>query len=172
MAVYPLGLPGQNDGRGGWQGRAGTVGDRDLLFFDAMMAWLDAHTCFDAKRVVVWGYSAGGRIANLLACERADKIAALVVASSSMECKPTTAKPVILNHGNGDSVIAYGRAMEAAAIWTTLNGCSAPPKDKVVGCYQADSCKTAPLTLCTFDGGHGYDTPFNKTAVEFLKTLR
>lgn len=172
IAIYPQGLPGENEGRAGWQGRPGTQGDRDLLFFDAMMTWLDSHACFDEKRVVVWGYSAGGRIANLIACQRADKIAALVIASSSMECTPTSAKPVILNHGTGDSAIAYGRAMEAAAVWSKLNGCSASPKDKVVGCFTGDSCKSAPVTLCTFDGGHGYDPPFNKTAVEFLKTLR
>lgn len=172
IAIYPQGLPGQNEGRAGWQGRAGTQGDRDLLFFDAMMGWLESKACFDEKKVVVWGYSAGGRIANLLACERSDKIAALVIASSSMECTPSKSKPVIINHGLGDSVIPYLRASEAATAWTKLNGCSAPPKDKAIGCAQAESCKSAPLTLCGFDGGHGYDTPFNKTAIEFVKGLK
>ena len=171
IAIYPQGLPGENGSRAGWQGRPGTVGDRDLLFFDAMMAWLEAHACFDEKRVFVWGYSAGGRAANLIACERSDTIAALVIASSSMECTPTGAKAAILNHGTGDSAIPYIRAMEAALAWSKLNGCSAPPKDKTVGCFTGDSCTSAPLTLCTFDGGHGYDPPFNKTAVEFLKGL-
>jgi polyhydroxybutyrate depolymerase len=170
IAIYPQGLPG-GQGRAGWQGRPGQEGDRDLLFFDAMMAWLGEHACFDEQRVIVWGYSAGGRAANLIACQRADKIAALVIASSSMECMPTAAKPVILNHGTGDSSITYPRAVEAAKIWSKLNGCSAPPKDMVVGCFSGESCSSAPLTLCTFDGGHGYDTPFNKTAVEFLKKL-
>ena len=171
IAIYPQGLAGDNGGRAGWQGRAGTAGDRDLLFFDAMMAWLEANTCFDKAKVFVWGYSAGGMISNLLACERSDTIAALVIASSRMECTPKAAKPALINHGTGDSAIPYVRAMEAALAWSKLNGCSAPPKDKTVGCFAGESCAAAPLTLCTFDGGHGYDPPFNQTAVAFLKGL-
>lgn len=171
IAIYGQGLGRGAEGRAGWQNRPGEMEDRDLKYFDAMIAWLSEHTCFDEKRVFVWGYSAGGRLANLLACERAGVIAGAVIASSSMGCTPTAAKPMILNHGTGDVTIPYARAVEAVKVWTKLNGCAAPPKDGALGCSQATGCTSAPLTLCTFDGGHGYDTPFNKVAVEFLKTI-
>lgn len=171
VAIYGQALPRDAGGRPSWQNKPGDFGDRDLKYFDAMMAWLGQHVCYDDKRVFVWGYSNGAGLANLIACYKADVIAGAVIAAGRMDCKPSAAKPIILSHGTSDLSIPYARAMEAAAVWTALNGCSAPPKDKVPGCFAAEGCKTAPLTLCTYDGGHGYHTPFNKTAVEFLKAL-
>lgn len=170
IGIYGEGLARGAEGRAGWQGRPTELEDRDLKYFDAMMAWLNEHACFDEKRVFVWGYSAGGRLANLLACERTKVIAGAVIASSSMECRPSSPKPMIVNHGTGDVTIPYARAVDAMKVWTTLNGCSAPPKGGAVGCSQAAGCGAA-LTLCTFDGGHGYDASFNKVAVEFLKSV-
>src|SRR5262245_48365776 len=51
IMIYPEGFPG----RGGpaWQGRPGEADDRDVAFFDAILAWLDAHECVDRSRVFV-----------------------------------------------------------------------------------------------------------------------
>jgi poly(3-hydroxybutyrate) depolymerase len=115
------------------------------------------------------GYSNGAGIASVLACERPGVIAGVAIASGSLACAPPEARPVILSHGLRDSTIGYGRAVDAARTWASRNGCSAPPKSGGPGCFVADSCSAAPVTLCSYDGGHEYNEPFTRTLVEFLK---
>jgi polyhydroxybutyrate depolymerase len=174
IAVYPNGMPRSGAGAGGlqpaWQSRPGELGDRDLLFFDAMLDWLRANRCFDERKVFVMGYSNGAGLASVLACERAGVIAGVAIASGSLACTPPEPRPVILSHGMRDPTIGYERAVDAARAWASRNGCSAPPKSGAPGCFVADSCSAAPLTLCSYDGGHEYNEPFTRALVEFLKT--
>jgi len=58
-----------------WQGGAGDLEDRDLRFFDAMLAWLATNGYIDERRIFVLGYSNGARLAYLIACVRGDRIA-------------------------------------------------------------------------------------------------
>ena len=173
LVLYPDGMP-RDSSRPvpSWQNRAGELGDRDLTFFDAMVAWADQHACIDRARVFVMGYSNGAGLAYLLGCERASTIAAVAIQSGRLSCRPSTAKPVIMNHGLSDGTIPYDQAVEASKAWSTANGCSAPPKSGAPGCTQAQSCAGAPVTLCTYPGGHEYDTSFTKTAADFLKTAK
>src|SRR5215218_6237750 len=54
IAVYPEGMGRDAASRApSWQGRAGELGDRDLAFFDAMLAWLGERGCIDRRRVFV-----------------------------------------------------------------------------------------------------------------------
>jgi polyhydroxybutyrate depolymerase len=175
IAVYPQALPGSGGGRGfepAWQTAAGDRGDRDLAFFDQMLAWMGANHCVDEKQVFVLGYSNGARLASLLACERAGAIAGIAIASGSLSCAPPRSMPVILSHGLGDPTIPYERAVEVAQTWASRNGCGAPPKSGVPGCVAASSCSAVPVVLCTYDGGHEYNEPFTRAAADFLKGLR
>ena len=174
IAVYPQALPRVGGGGGrfqpGWQTQSGEMDDRDLVFFDAMLAWLRTNHCLDDARVLVLGYSNGSRLSSLLGCERANGIAGLAFASGSMGCVPAEPKPVILSHGLSDSTIPYDRAVEAARAWASKNGCKSPPKSGVPGCFMADACSAAPVVLCSYAGGHEYNEPFTRAAVDFLKT--
>jgi polyhydroxybutyrate depolymerase len=176
IAVYPNGMPRIGEGAGGlqpaWQTRPGELDDRDLAFFDAMLDYLRANHCFDEKRVFVMGYSNGAGLASVLACERARFIAGVAIASGSLACAPAEARPVILSHGLRDSTVAYGRAVDAARAWASRDGCSGPPRSGVPGCFVADSCAAAPVTLCSYDGGHEYNEPFTRALVEFFKKLQ
>jgi hypothetical protein len=71
-----------------------------------------------------------------------------------------------------DPTIRYERAIEAAQAWTRKNECSAAPKSGAAGCFTADSCAAAPVVLCSYDGGHEYNEPFTRAAVDFLKAVR
>jgi polyhydroxybutyrate depolymerase len=176
IAVYPNGMPRLGAGAGGlqpaWQTRPGELDDRDLVFFDAMLDWLRANHCFDEKRVFVMGYSNGAGLASVLACERAGVLAGVAIASGSLACEPAEPRPVILSHGLRDRTIEYERAVESARAWALRDGCSAPPKSGTPGCFQADSCSAAPVTLCSYDGGHEYNEPFTRSLVEFFKMPR
>ena len=156
----------------GWQNRPGDLGDRDVAYFDAMLEWLRANHCFNEKQVFVMGYSNGAGLSSVLACERAPAIAGVAIASGNLSCALPEPRPIILNHGLRDTTIPYQRGVDAAAAWASRNGCSAPPKSGIPGCFAAESCSAAPVVLCTFDGGHEYNEPFTKTFADFLKMSR
>ncbi|HVZ23620.1 MAG TPA: hypothetical protein VG871_21250, partial [Vicinamibacterales bacterium] len=46
-----------------WQTRPLDRADRDVHFFDAMVAWLHEHSCLDDARMFVMGYSNGAALA-------------------------------------------------------------------------------------------------------------
>jgi polyhydroxybutyrate depolymerase len=169
IMLYPEGL--SRGGGPSWQGRPGDLGDRDVQFFDAMLAWLAEHHCIDPKRVFVLGYSNGAALANVLACERRSAIAGVALAAGRPVCHPKEPLPAILGHGMRDQTAAYSQAVEASRAWATLNRCTAPPRAGAAGCFAAGSCGAAPVTLCTHAGGHEYSATFTREAVEFLRQL-
>jgi len=87
MVVYPDGLPGhqgRTDPEGvkpGWQTRLGELGDRDLAFYDTMLATLERDLPVDRERVYVMGVSNGSAFTSLLLHERGDHIAATATLS-------------------------------------------------------------------------------------------
>ena len=168
IVVYPNGSGSPQS----WQSAAGERGDRDLHFFDAMLSWLRDHACVDAHHVFAIGYSNGAGFAYLLACERAAAVAGLAIASGRLECKPAQPSPVVINHGTADGTLPYEDALDAAAAWSAVNGCKAPPQPIDGSCAVAPSCAFAPVTLCTYAGGHEYNSSFTATAVDFLKGRR
>jgi polyhydroxybutyrate depolymerase len=170
VVVYPQALPRlPQDMRPGWQNRPGELDDRDLVFFDAMLEWLGAHACIDDRNVFVMGYSNGAQLSSVIACERSGKIAGAAIASGSLPCALPEPRPVIMSHGTRDSIISYQRAIESSSAWATRNSCSAPPKHSSPGCFMADSCATAPVVLCTYEGGHEYYDAFTRAAVDFFR---
>ena len=72
IVVYPYGLvghKGKTDPQGvksGWQTSAGESGDRDLKFYDAMLATLRAQLSVDPNRVYAMGHSNGSGFVSLL----------------------------------------------------------------------------------------------------------
>jgi polyhydroxybutyrate depolymerase len=83
IVIYPQGLntPGRlTDPEGkkpGWQGSVGDQGDRDLKFFDAMLADLRANHQVDDRRIYSTGHSNGGGFTYLLWAARGDVFAAV-----------------------------------------------------------------------------------------------
>ena len=175
IAVFGEGFPNIGAGRGGlqpvWQNTPGAIDDRDLAYFDQMYDWLKANHCFDAKKVFVMGYSNGAGFASVLSCQRASVIAGVAIASGRLACQPAEPKPTILGHGLTDATIAYSNGVEAAAAWSAKNGCKSPPKTGAPGCFIADSCSAAPVTMCTFEGGHEYHEPFTRAFIDFFKQI-
>lgn len=171
ITVFPDGLGrGAGNMAPSWQGRAGELGDRDLAFFDAMVAWLDDNGCIDKRRVFVLGYSNGAGLAYLLACERRAAVAGVAIAAGRLGCQPSASTPVIMSHGVGDRTIGYDSAIESTKAWGAANRCAAPPKAGVAGCVDGQSCTGAPVTLCTHGGGHEYDVSFTRAAAAFFQT--
>jgi polyhydroxybutyrate depolymerase len=72
IVVYPQGLPtpgrltDPEGKRNGWQHAAGEQEDRDLKFFDAMLASLKSEHNIDESRIYCTGHSNGGGFTYLL----------------------------------------------------------------------------------------------------------
>src|SRR5438094_7300379 len=82
IVVYPQGLPtvSTHDPQGqraGWQQEAGQNGDRDLKFFDAMLATMKQTYTVDDARIYTTGFSNGGAFSYLLWAERGKILAAV-----------------------------------------------------------------------------------------------
>jgi polyhydroxybutyrate depolymerase len=154
-----------------WQTAIGTAGNHDLAYFDALLDWLATNACTDPARVFMLGYSNGAQFASLLACARAGQIAAVAAAAGRLPCAPAHATPVILSHGLGDRTIAYTEAVSASRAWAEVNRCVAPPRTGTPGCSPAESCGSAPVTLCTSAGGHDYDVTFTAQAIGFFRRV-
>jgi len=89
IIVYPQGIPtpGLFDRRGkqtGWQHTGGDEADRDLRFFDAMLAELQREHDADPHRVHATGHSNGGGFCYVLLAERGHLLASAAPSSASM----------------------------------------------------------------------------------------
>jgi hypothetical protein len=93
IVVYPEGMARDTTNRvPSWQGRRGELGDRDLAFFDAMLAWLGEHGCIDQAVVASKAWAA----ANTCAAPPKPGVRGCVQAQSC------TGAPVTLcTHGGG-----------------------------------------------------------------------
>lgn len=178
IVAYPEGtgaLQGFNAGE--CCGTASSSKVDDLGFTRDMLAKLDAEYCVDEKRVFSTGFSNGGFLSYLLACELSDKIAAIapvsgVIGFDPATCKPKRPVPVLHIHGTGDGVVPYtgGGLGNSRAVALTVdafkakNGCAAGA-GKVVFTKNDVSCTSwAPCTagadvqLCAVTGG-GHQWP-------------
>jgi polyhydroxybutyrate depolymerase len=76
----------------------------DLAFARDLLSEVETRLCIDPDRVYAAGYSSGGGMAQLLACEMPDRIAAIgVVAGVYAPCQANV--PMIAFHGTADPVV-------------------------------------------------------------------
>lgn len=178
VVVYPLGLPRRfasipgAEGPG-WQIAPGELGDRDVDFFDALLAWIDARTCVDPGRVYVAGVSNGSFFAQLLACLRPQRIAGVAAVAGGMRCLPRGEVPVLLSHGREDTVVPFSEDTRAEAAWAERNGCGEAREPAGTGCEARRACAGGEVVFCAHDEGHAFRDPaFLDRAVAFFRRHR
>jgi polyhydroxybutyrate depolymerase len=134
----------------------------DQGFLDAILAFAEADQCLDKKHIFVSGFSMGGYFSNENGCLRSDiaSLAAHSAGSHDLSSCPGTRKPVILFHGDADTVVPYREnGVLTRDRWAARNGCGTDlDSQQVVGgtCDFNRSCPDrAQVGLCHFDGmGH------------------
>jgi polyhydroxybutyrate depolymerase len=82
-----------------WQSKPAMADDRDLKFFDAMLASIEKDCRVDPDRIYAAGHSNGGQFTLLLWQTRGDKIAAFETGAAALA-------PVILNPDADDVIVA------------------------------------------------------------------
>lgn len=178
IVVYPQGLntPGRlTDLEGkkpGWQSGAGDQGDRDLKFFDIVLASLQHDFKVDAKRLYATGHSNGGGFTYLLWAKRGERFAAVApsaaVAPKSMpKLKP---KPVLHVAGEKDTLVKYEWQRQTMDALRKLNQCSeGQPWMGENGCTLYPSKLDAPVVTFIHPGTHQFPANAPDLIVKFFK---
>ena len=108
-------------------------GSRDVQFVSHLIDHLQQRCSVDPSRIYASGHSNGGGMVHRLACELADRIAAIGTISGAYqspgECSPSRPIPVFAIHGTADTVIPYEGIPEWAAAWAARNDCDPEPVD-------------------------------------------
>jgi polyhydroxybutyrate depolymerase len=112
IVVYMQGLPTPQgddpDGKHpGWQYHSGRQGDRDVHFFDAVLADLSGSHKVDDKRVFTAGFSNSGAFSTVLWSMRGDKLAATASVSMRVfdkELATLKPRPFLMVAGKDDDL--------------------------------------------------------------------
>jgi len=136
ISIYMQGLntPGRltdKEGKApGWQKFAGDQEDRDLKFFDAVMARLKKDYKMDSKRISCTGHSNGGGFTYLLWAERGDVLAAVAPsAGMTVESVPKLKpKPIMHIAGEKDALVKFEWQEKTIAAVRKINGCESEGK--------------------------------------------
>jgi polyhydroxybutyrate depolymerase len=180
VVVYPQGLktPGKlTDPEGkkpGWQSGPGDQGDRDLKFFDAMLAKLHEIYKVDDKRVFSTGHSNGGGFTYLLWATRGEKFAAFAPSASAATRHLSLLKPKPVLHiaAENDPLVKYEWQSATIKVLLKLNQCGegvAWELDK--NCTFHPSPIGAPVITAIHNGAHKYHEHSPAVIVKFFKSI-
>ncbi len=181
IVVYMQGLPTMRrpspNPTYGWQHEKGEFGDRDLRFFDAVLATLREKYAVDDRRIYGSGFGDGSDFLYLLWEVRAKTFAAfaLVAGYVGSTVHLTVPKPVYCAVGKKDR--GFQRIMESIKMVRELNGtapegepcgedCTAYPSSQASN--QASS-QGAPVVTYIHPQGHVYPLPISAKFVAFFK---
>lgn len=178
------------DGPRSYPSRDGAPRD-DVAFTFAVLEDAGKRTLLDLERVYAGGFSAGGSMAWLLACEAGKRLAGMVSVAgalrrpNSTDCAGLVGLPVMQIHGFADAQVPFeGRGIRdwhQGSVWDALerareaNRCRSNPDNiEIAKEYRSrtwdKSCSGAPVRLDVHDGGHGLPKGWTTRARAFLET--
>jgi polyhydroxybutyrate depolymerase len=154
----------------GWQSAAGDNGDRDLKFFDAVLARLKQEDNVDAKHIYATGHSNGGGFTYLLWLTRGDTFAAVApcaaVAKYAGQLKP---KPVMHIAGEEDPMVKFSWQKLMMNSLIRLNGCTSTGEAWAKDCILYPSTNGTPVVEFIHPGGHIVPASAPGLIVKFFK---
>jgi polyhydroxybutyrate depolymerase len=177
IAVYMQGLhtPGAltdpEGKRSGWQKTFGDQDDRDLKFFDAVLATLKTDYRVDARRIYATGHSNGGGFSYLLWAARGNVLAAIApcAAAAKWEFRPMfKPKPVFHMAGENDPLVRFAWQRLTIDEVRKINGCGAG-KPWGEHCTLYPSPAGNPVVTYIHSGGHELPSDVPPVIVKFFK---
>jgi polyhydroxybutyrate depolymerase len=176
LVVYMQGIPtpgrltDPEGKRNGWQHNPGEQDDRDLKFFDAVLATLKKEFPVDLRRIYATGHSNGGGFTYVLWRARADVFAAFAPsASASRNVLQLTPKPAMHIAGENDPLVKFaGQSLTMQAI-RRINGCEAEGQAWAKNCTLYKSPGGTPFVAYIHSGDHKYPAEAPPLIVRFFK---
>lgn len=181
ILIYPQGLPTvsplvDKEGRlAGWQSAVGAEGDRDIKFFDAVLADLKKERAVDERRIYSMGHSNGAAFSYVLWQARPDVLAAIGSVAGSLTIKARDLKPLPVIHvaGENDPLVKYAWQEATFVAVRRFNGCTDEgkpyAKEGVLEATLFPSTKGAPLVTAIHHGGHEYAKGSSELIARFFK---
>lgn len=187
VVVYPQGSGVPARWNTGPLFEAGFASTDDVAFVRDLIAHLTETLCIDTTHIHASGFSNGAGMANRLACEAADLIAAIGGvggAYPAIECTPARPVPVITFHGTDDPIVPIdggdvgigGGMLPAIADWTAdwaaRNDCDLDPANlpaigAVTGIRYNECAGAVEVIYYTIAGG-GHTWPGGNGQLNFL----
>lgn len=192
VLVAPNGVAVQEGGPQSYPARDDSPRD-DVAFTLAVLDDLEARVPIDRDRIYASGFSAGGSMAWLMACEAGAQLAGMVSVAGALrvpngtDCAGLEGLPILQVHGFADMQVPFeGRAIRdwhQGSLWDSLghalerNGCRTHPDTVEIGeAFRlrdwAASCAGAPVRLAVHDGGHGLPRGWTAMARAFFEAQR
>ena len=151
IVVYPQGIDNKwNDGRG----RNEQIDD--VNFIRELIKSISSAYPVDGSRIYATGISNGGFFTMRLACELADKLAAVASVSATVEevidqnCQTTTPISVLLIHGTRDPVVSIDGGKVARLPQSIILS----HQEAISRWVHRDNCNTTPVVTAVPDGAH------------------
>lgn len=156
-------------------GLAWLAGIDDIEFSRAIVAAISAEANVDANRVYATGFSNGGAMSHVLACEAADVFRAVAPMSYPIpyfppsDCQPSRPVPVLTIMGLNDLLVPYNGGLLSTSAeatvdhWRATNGCTGAAPDEFVThgnsyCETYTQCaENTQVGLCSIDSGFVID---------------
>lgn len=177
--IYPQGLPtpGKTDPAGkktGWQQAPDEQGNRDVKFFDAMLARARTERKIDDTRIYCMGHSNGAVFTYVLAAARPDTFAALAPSAGVMRVLLARPQPVPVIHfaGTNDPIVRFAGQQLTLRAMRRINQCTdtpAPWHPDTPRCEMYASSIGAPVVVMTHDQEHAFPGTAPALAVRFFK---
>lgn len=176
VVVYPQGVSNSWNA-GTCCGTATSSNVDDVGFVDDLLDAVAAELCIDPARVYATGMSNGGHMSYRLACELADRFAAIAPVAGvdkNTTCAPARRIPIMHFHGTLDLIVPYSGSLSSTAAWAQRNGCRSTRTQVFANgdsaCEAYDGCPAgAEVVLCTVDGG-GHTWPGGQPVIGLGET--
>lgn len=181
VVVYPQGLntQGKTDPEGkkpGWQNVGGIEGDRDLDFFDVMLASMTEDYNVDPKQIYLSGHSNGAGFSYLLLTARNSKISAIAVSAGGgrglRKATHYQPRPVLHIAGRKDTVVPFRFQELTIRALIRMNKCEEKPTAMAkTGQRHAAKDGGADVVFWPHDGTHRYPKTAPELMIKFLKRV-
>ena len=125
VVIYPQGLGSPV----GWNT---TLGSADLTYFKNTLDQIERDLCLDQRRVFVTGLSMGAFMTSSVACQFADRVAAVGLVAGITNpagCAPSRAVPAVAFHGTADAWVPFPSIPGNVAAWAARNHCGPTPSE-------------------------------------------
>lgn len=103
------------------------LGSADLTFFGNLLDEVESTLCIDQRRVFVEGLSMGSFMGSSVACQFADRVAAVGLVAGMRNpagCAPSRPVPAVTFHGTADTFVPYAPISGIVDAWAARNGCN------------------------------------------------